>query len=172
MIPKIKRILYTTDLSPNSGYVLRYAEDLAEKYGARLIVLHVVEAMWSTDKMLVGPFLDDEKLANISEEKMAYAKARILKRFQFLGKKALGRTPDAIPSIDSIEVVEGYPADEILAKADAFDCDAIVMGTHGKGFLQYAYFGSTSKKVLRRARKPIFIIPLPMGETDVTVHDR
>ena len=43
--------------------------------------------------------------------------------------------------------------------------------THGKGFLRHSYFGSTAKKVLRRVRKPVFIIPLPEGETDVTFYD-
>ena len=62
---------------------------------------------------------------------------------------------------DSFEVVEGYPADEILKKADEFHCDTIIMGVHSKGFLKHSYFGSTSKKVLRRARKPVYIIPLP-----------
>ena len=33
------------------------------------------------------------------------------------------------------------------------------------------FLGSTSKRVLRRTRKPVFIIPLPKGELDITFHD-
>ncbi|NIV98330.1 hypothetical protein GWN26_03925, partial [Candidatus Saccharibacteria bacterium] len=33
------------------------------------------------------------------------------------------------------------------------------------------FLGSVAKRVLRRARKPMFIIPLPKGEIDLTVHD-
>ena len=73
--------------------------------------------------------------------------------------------------VESIDVCEGFPADEILKKADDFNCDAIVMGTHGKGLIGHAFLGSTAKRVLRRTRKPVFIIPLPKGETDVTFHD-
>lgn len=69
-------------------------------------------------------------------------------------------------------MVVGDPADEIIRKADEFACDAIFMGTHGKGFLKHAYFGSTSKKVLRRVRKPVFILPMHEGETDITSHDQ
>jgi hypothetical protein len=36
---------------------------------------------------------------------------------------------------------------------------------------QNSAFGSTAKRVLRRTRKPVFIIPLPGGETDITFHD-
>jgi len=45
------------------------------------------------------------------------------------------------------------------------------MGTHGKGLISHAFLGSTAKRVLRRTRKPVFIIPLPKGELDITFHD-
>jgi nucleotide-binding universal stress UspA family protein len=172
MMPQIKRILYTTDLSPNSGYVLRYAVNSAKKHGAKLIVFHVIEELSPTAKAIVESHLDGEKLIKISEEKIAYTKDRILKRLQALCKKELNSNPEAEGLFESIEVVEGYPADEILGKADEINCDAIIMGTHSKGFLKHGYFGSTPKKVLRRVRKPVFIIPLPEGETDITINDR
>ena len=43
MIPKINRILYTTDLSLNAAYVFRYALNSAEKHNAKIDVLHVVQ---------------------------------------------------------------------------------------------------------------------------------
>jgi nucleotide-binding universal stress UspA family protein len=45
------------------------------------------------------------------------------------------------------------------------------MGTHGKGVIQNTFLGSTSRRVLRRTRKPVFVIPLPKGELDITFHD-
>lgn len=171
MIPQIKRILYTTDLSANSGYLLRYAINSAKKHGAKLIVLHVIEELSPTAKSLLTSYMDEEKSINILEEKLAYAKERILKRLKTWCRKELNSDLEAKEIFDSIEVVEGHPADEILRKADEFNCDVIFMGTHGKGFLKHAYFGSTSKKVLRRVRKPVFILPLPEGETDLTSHE-
>jgi nucleotide-binding universal stress UspA family protein len=137
-----------------------------------LVVLHVFEALSSTTKALTMAYLNDENALSISEEKAAYAKKRILKRLQTVCDSELNRDVEAEEIVDSIEVVQGYPADEILGKADQFDCDVIFMGTHGKGFLRNQYFGSTAKKVIRRARKPVFIVPLPAGETDITIHDR
>ncbi len=171
MIPQIKRILYTTDLSPNSGYLLRYAVESAKKHGAELIVLHVIEELSPATKSIISFYLEDEKSVTISKEKMAYAKKRIHKRLQAWCKKELNNDPEAEGLFNSIEVVEGYPADEILRKADEFNCDVIFMGTHSKSFLKHAYFGSTAKKVLRRVRKPVFILPLPEGETDITIND-
>ena len=43
MIPKIKKILYTTDLSLNSAYVFRYALNSAIKHDAKIDILHVLE---------------------------------------------------------------------------------------------------------------------------------
>ena len=171
MMPEIKRILYTTDLSPNSGYLLRYALNSAKKHGAKLIVLHVFEELSPTANALVMSYLDDDETEQIAEEKIAYAKELILKRLQTLCKKELNSDPEAEDVIESIEVVGGYPADEILSKADEFNCDVIFMGTHGKGFLKHSYFGSAAKKVLRRTRKPVFIVPLPEGKTDITIPD-
>ena len=71
----------------------------------------------------------------------------------------------------SIETCKGYPAEEILRTANKLNCDIIVMGTHGKGIISQTFLGSMAKKVLRRTRKPVFIIPLPKEESDLTSHD-
>ena len=68
-----------------------------------------------------------------------------------------------------MEVVEGYPAEQILSKVDELNCDAIVMGTHGKGYLSHTFLGSVAQKVLRRVQKPVFIIPLPKDAEDFKV---
>jgi nucleotide-binding universal stress UspA family protein len=73
--------------------------------------------------------------------------------------------------IDSIELKEGFPAEEILQTAEELHCEAIVMGTHGKGIIKNAFLGSTSKRVLRRTRIPVFIIPIPQGEIDISFND-
>ena len=173
MLPRIKRILYATDLSPNSEYVLQYAINSARHHSAELIVLHVAEKLPPTVKALIGQHISDAKLKEILQDKMDYAKERIQKRIQALCEKEMLRQELKIEKlIAAIEVVDGYPADVILRKAEQLDSDAIIMGTHGKGFLRHSYFGSTAKKVLRRVRKPVFIIPLPEGETDVTFHDQ
>jgi len=63
----------------------------------------------------------------------------------------------------------GDPAEEILKKAEETNCDIVIMGTHGKGVITHAFLGSISEKVLHRISKPVFIIPLPKGETDITL---
>ena len=163
MIPEIKRILYTTDFSPNSAYALRYAINSANKHDAGIIILHVVEEM--------APFFDEERLKAISETKIAEAMDRIRKRLKIFYDRELKDDPESADRVVSIEVCQGYPPEEILRKADELNCDVIVMGTHGKGIIRHSFLGSAAQKVLRRVRKPVFIIPLPEGEIDATFHD-
>jgi nucleotide-binding universal stress UspA family protein len=69
--------------------------------------------------------------------------------------------------VSNILVHLGHPADEILRMADKEGCDLIVLGSHGKGFLEHTFLGSVSRMVLDRTRKPIFIVPLPSEEVDI-----
>jgi nucleotide-binding universal stress UspA family protein len=167
MIPQIKRILYTTDLSDNSAYVFRYAINSAEKHDAAIIILHVLEPLSKTTNAIVHPYLTEDQEKKISEDKIAYVKNRIRKRLVAFYEKELKDNPDSADRVQSIELCEGFPAEMILRKADELNCDAIVLGTHGKGFIRNTFLGSTSKRVLRRTRKPVFIIPLPKKESDI-----
>ena len=171
MIPTIKKILYATDLSPNSAYAFRYAINSAIKHDANIIILHVFEMISGPTAAQLGVYLDEELRKKIYDDRRESAIDRIKKRLQFLCEKELDDNPESVNRVESIEVPEGFAAEEILSKADELNCDAIIMGTHGKGIIQHAFLGSTAKRVLRRTRKPVFIIPLPKGELDITFHD-
>jgi nucleotide-binding universal stress UspA family protein len=141
-------------------------------HGAKIVVLHCLEVLPLSSKALVEPYIDQKILRRLSETKYSFAKETIVERIEQLCRKELQNDPDARDIFETIELVEGYPSDEILKKTNELNCDAIIMGTHGKGFMKHSYFGSTCSKVLRRIHKPVFIIPLPEGEIDVTFHDR
>jgi nucleotide-binding universal stress UspA family protein len=164
MLPRIKRILYATDLSPNSKYAFRYAINSAIKHDARIIILHVLEPISPAVHALMESYLDDDQRKQIFDAKIAYTIELIEKRLKMFCEEELAGDPRAADRIQSIEVCEGFPPDDILEKASTLDCDAIVMGTHGKGVIANTFLGSTAKRVLRRARKPVFIIPLPKAE--------
>lgn len=171
MIPQIKKILYTTDLSDNSAYVFRYAINSAKKHNANIIILHVLERMSSSTKTLIDSYLSEEIQKKISEDRKAWSMDRIRNRLKIFCEKELKDDPDCKDRVDAIKVYEGFPAEVILQKADELNCDAIIMGTHGKGIIANTFLGSTSKRVLRRTRKPVFIIPMPKGEMNITFHD-
>ena len=51
-------------------------------------------------------------------------------------------------------------AAEILQAADRLEADLVVVGSHGKGGLHYAFLGSVAEKVLRKIHRPVLVVPL------------
>jgi len=116
MIPKIQKILYATDLSDNSAYAFRYAVNSAKDHDANIVILHVIEQMSPFVRSLVDTYIDEEQRKKIHDEKMTYTMDRIRNRLQIFCDRELKDDPECVDKIESIEVVEGYPADEILKK--------------------------------------------------------
>jgi len=169
MIPQVKKILYATDLSKNSVYAFRYAIRMAEKYDAGMIILHVIEPIPAIAKHSMKIYVDESKW----EEKVRYeqdlAIDRIKKRLQEFCRQETKDAPQCLALVSDILVLPGYPVEEILKAADEEDCSMIVLGTHGKGFLKQTFLGSVARSVLDRARKPVFIVPLPHDDSGLPI---
>jgi nucleotide-binding universal stress UspA family protein len=169
MIPRIKNILYSTDLSKNSAYAFRYAVNSAQKHDAQIHILHVIEAISSSTEGLLASILSEEKIDKVRKETKESLTNRIKMRVNQFAERELKDDPETLKRVASITVVFGDPANEILQKAEKPDCDIVILGTHGKGMIGHTFLGSVSEKVLHRIDKPVFIIPLPKGDTDITL---
>ena len=56
---------------------------------------------------------------------------------------------------------EGDAAEEILRVARETACDLVVMGSHGRTWLERALMGSVAAKVLRSAPCPVLTVRVP-----------
>jgi nucleotide-binding universal stress UspA family protein len=168
MLPEIKKVLYATDLSQNSAFAFRYAMKFAEEHNADIVILHVLEEIAPNTKALMSLYLAESELRNVLNEKLDVTE-EIKNRLNTFCDQEYKDAPTCTSRVAHVEVAEGYPAEQILRKVDELNCDAIVMGTHGKGTLAHTFLGSVAQKVLRRIRKPVFIIPLPKNEEDFKV---
>lgn len=171
MIPRIEKILYATDLSKNSAYAYRYAMSMAEKYGAEIIILHVIEPIPAAAKHYMKIYVDEAKWDEKIKYEQEMAIELIKKRLEEFCKKESQDAPQCLALVSTILVRPGHPVEEILKAADEEQCSLIVLGTHGKGFLRHTFLGSVARSVLDRARKPVFIVPLPHEETGLTIGD-
>jgi nucleotide-binding universal stress UspA family protein len=171
MIPKIQNVLYATDLSRNSAYAFRYAVNTARKHDAKIHILHVIEPISPQAKAQVLMFIDEKKLNRLRQDSKEKLRRRIEERLKQFAERELKDDLETLKRVVGIHIVQGDPATEILNKTDECGCDTIIMGTHGKGAISHAFLGSVSEKVLRRIRKPVYIIPLPKEETDITLED-
>jgi nucleotide-binding universal stress UspA family protein len=162
MIPQIKNILYATDLSKNSSYAFLYAIVMAKKHDARIVILHAIEPIPAYAEVY-GTITDEFKKKQ--HEEIIESMKKHLQGFCKNAEAQIG--PPCVELVSKILVPVGYPPNEILSAADKERCDAIVLGTHGKGFLAHTFLGSVSSAVLHRTRKPVFIIPLPSEKTTI-----
>ncbi len=162
MIPQIKKILYATDLSKNSSYAFLYAVDMAKRHDAKIVILYAIEPLPPYAEVYAAVTEESEKKQH--EEIIESMK----KHLQGFCKKAeIQVGPPCVELVSKILVPVGHPPEEILNAADIEGCDAIVMGTHGKGLLAHTFFGSVSTAVLHRTRKPVFTIPLPSEKATI-----
>jgi nucleotide-binding universal stress UspA family protein len=143
---KLKKVLVPTDFSDSARHALTYGVSFAKEYGAELVLLHVVE------NLTVGYASDlfPVPMAEVFQEISGYAKAELAK----LAALARERGVAAVAEI----VVQGKPSAEIIRHAAENAVDMIVLGTHGKGMLDQALFGSTTERVVRRAPCPVLTV--------------
>ena len=71
MLPKIENILYATDLSESARHAYKYAASLGQQYGARITILHVIEALSAESFLQIQGFVGEEKWKKLQEEKQA-----------------------------------------------------------------------------------------------------
>lgn len=168
MIPEIRKILYGTDLSRNSAYAFFHAVDMAKKYDARIVILHTIEPIRHVYADGGGVVAIEAMLQKAKKEERETDIEQIKKHLgEFCRKVEAQICPPCVDLVSEILVPVGYPVEEILKAADDEGCDAIVLGTHGKGLLRRTFLGSVAVAVLERTRKPVFVIPLPSEKTNI-----
>lgn len=157
MVPEIKKILYATDLSENSKFALAWAMMLAQKHQAELVLLHVVEDVTGTP--VLRTYFSDEDWNRMKKGVDSEAIGIMEKRLAGFCDAAKSEMPECSELSEELVVKHGYPVDVIINEANSRECDLIVMGTLGAGFFTSALMGSTSRRVLRHSKKPVFVIP-------------
>lgn len=161
MLPQIKNILYATDLSENARYAYSYAASLAQQYGAKITILHVIEKLTAETFLQIHGYVGEEKWKQLQEEKQADFVSRIKGRLSSFCDNISTEVDACSFQVDKILVKEGIAADEILYQAELNDADTIVMGTKGFGMFKEALMGGTARRVVRRSRIPVMVVRLP-----------
>jgi len=167
MVKDIKNILYATDLSRNSAFAFRYALKLANCFDAGITVLYILPLMDSAMEIPIITQMGEDNYYKLREEKSRETIEGIKERIRQLSEKGKKDTEVKIDRVSSIMVHEGDPVEEILTTADELNSDMIILGAHGKGILKHTFLGTIPEKVLRRSRRPVLIVPIPKGITDI-----
>jgi nucleotide-binding universal stress UspA family protein len=159
MIRKIKKILYATDLSETANHAYLYAVDLAKKYDAEIVALHVLEEIPPTTRTLFDTVVDEGRFQKTLKDRVSHSTKQVRDQLKALCDRELKGDTECMDRMVSIEVCEGHPEDHILKKVEELKCDTIVMGTHAKGIFK-GTVGSVTRRVLRQVKKPVFVTPM------------
>lgn len=140
-----QHILLAADFSPDGEAIGRRAVELAQQFGARITLIHVVEHVpldLSNDLLLAQPVDIDTELVDSARSKLADLAATL----------GLGESERL--------VVMGSTKSEILRAAEEHKVDLIVVGSHGRHGLALM-LGSTANAVLHGAPCDVLAVRVP-----------
>jgi nucleotide-binding universal stress UspA family protein len=147
MTESLNRILVPVDFSAQSEKAVRYATTLANKFGARVCLFHVVD-----DPFVNGAWQSEAFIPNIPEllnELLTSAQTQLA---------ALKTDLAAHGLVVDTDLFTGHPARAIVEKAASGHFDLIVMGTHGRTGLSHALLGSVAERIVQKAPCPVLTV--------------
>ncbi len=164
------KILCSTDGSDHSNRALNLAIDLAKKYDALLVILHVPHRSENIDAL--QRFAEVEHLAQHVNTEIQRLQSRddridlatgsafqdsgisprlLIEVGQHIIDGAKGHAEQkGLDNVDA-RLESGDPADSILRCVDEENIDCVIMGSRGLNNLKGLFLGSVSHKVANRA---------------------
>ena len=135
-----KKILIALDNSPADESILPHVAELAARFGAEILLLHVADGF-------AARCFDQLKLAESEEIKADRA--------------YLERTAGELRAKQlrvEIKLAMGNPPTEILKTAEGEHCDLIAMAGHGHRLFGDIFHGSTITEVRHQTSIPLLVI--------------
>lgn len=149
-LSQFTRILCAVDFSDCSQQAVTFAATLAQRAGATLSLLHVIEWPWheSTIPETVG--------VTVAQ---AQAMADYRRYLETGARERLAAVAATVPDRPvTTSVSFGRPYVELLDAARRHGADLIVLGVRGRGAVDLGFFGSTANHVVRSATCPVLTV--------------
>jgi nucleotide-binding universal stress UspA family protein len=155
-----RQILVPLDGSERAAAALDHAATIAKLASARLALVQVIPsaAMLVSETAVASPSMGMPTVdPYLSASQFESVESALTEE----AKVTLGAAAETtrVQGIDTETVLlQGAPADAILAYAQEHQTDLIVMSTHGRTGLARLVFGSVAESVLRRATCPVLLV--------------
>jgi len=140
-----RRVLIALDQSAAATRALDVGRELAQALGAEVACVHVVDPTLAA--ALEGGAPTITLLATLKQEG------------RHLLTTAAARLNSTPPPWQFLR--EGSPPQEIMAAAQEWGADLLVLGTRGRSRLARALWGSTAEAVVRQAPCPVVVVRPP-----------
>ena len=136
-----ERVLAAVDLSHAARPTIEAALRVADFLGARLKVIHVVEPMPDIPSYTID--LPEEQNIKRATEQFEQIVRPVIKSREI-----------------ETEVVSGPTEATIARHAEAWSADIVVVGSHGKGWVERILLGSTTQKLIRNMPASLLVVPV------------
>ncbi|WP_430232053.1 universal stress protein [Nitrosomonas communis] len=141
-----RRILVPVDGSTTSNCALQEAIKLAQQHHAQLELVHVFEdILYWVDERYIN-YAELQETARESSEKI------------LIEAQALVQQGGLATGIKLLEAKGQRTANVIVAEAERWQADLIVIGTHGRTGFSRLLLGSVAEGVVRTAAIPVLLI--------------
>ena len=138
-------ILVPLDGSKRAEAILPHAEDLAQRYHAAVVFLHVEAYPTVIGYESMYPVLDQPAIERQRQEMASYL-ATIQSNFREKGITTRTR------------MAQGPVVEAIIDVAEREEADLIAMASHGRTGLPQVFYGSVAAGVLHRVDRPLLLI--------------
>jgi universal stress protein A len=149
------RILLPLDLSRFSQEALRVLAAQVRPGENEVRVLHVIEP--------IGTLVSAAMVPRIAAQTAQIEREREKEAHQLVERAAATLRKGGLKARGVVE--RGDPKAKIVAQAQKWNADLIVMGSHGLRGLSHFLMGSVSETVLRHAPCSVQVVRLRRGET-------
>ena len=140
------KYLVAVDFSESMQKILDNVQLCLHAENDELYLLHVAEP----DPEFVGYEVDTEQMRKVTAQRY-YQEMCDLEAVETKFKEK-GIACKAF-------LIQGSTAETILHEAEKLDVDMLVLGSHGKSFMERVLLGSTSTKIVRQSAFPMLIVP-------------
>jgi nucleotide-binding universal stress UspA family protein len=138
----IQHILVPVDFSEGTPAAVEQALELADKFSARITVLHVLENVFPP--VAEAAVLYEQQFNDMQQEAES--------QLRTLAESTAGRA-----SVDTV-IETGEPWDCIVNHAKRRNVDLIVLDTHGRSGLKHLLLGSVAERVVQHAPCAVFVV--------------
>ncbi len=143
-----KKILVPTDFSEYADEALKEAVDIAQKFNAKIYLLHVIDE--GLQQCVSDYCLSNEVMEQIDRESTKLSKERM---------DAEVRKIIDEKKVDIVfDIKKGFPYETILKEQENAGADLIVIASHGRTGLLKHLIGSVAEKVVRSAKCPVLLV--------------
>lgn len=143
----MKNLLVAIDFTENEQLLIDKAFQLAEAFGSKLWLMHIVAPDPDFVGFDVGPqYIRDSRAEEIRKEH------RLLQEYT-ASLEEKGVASEGL-------LIQGATTEMILKESTHLNVDLIMAGHHEHGFFYNAFLGSVSTEILKKSKIPVLIVPL------------